>query len=114
MESEFPQGQFPILLSAETRFIRDIDIYVKYPALIAGRTPDDQTLEYFEAGFSSFTLNSVVFKSVPRIVTILNKDIWRDSPPSFNIPDFNNAPGVYKTRRIDIAIKNVPNFSGAT
>ena len=96
----------PYLLADEATFARDIDIYVKYPALIRGETPDEQTVNYFEAGFST-TINSVVFKSAPRIVTILNKDIWRDSPPSFSIPDYNNAPGAYKNRRIDIAIKNI-------
>ena len=96
----------PYLLANDTRFVRDIDLYVKYPALIKGKTPDEQILEYFEAGFST-TINSVVFKSVPRITTILNKDIWRDSPPSFTIPDYNNAPGAYKNRRIDVAIKNI-------
>ena len=109
----------PHVLRERTHFVRDVDIYPKYPVEFIREViphgqglPEKQTVEYLQAGFSAVGLNSIVLKLGPKIISIDNEDIWKDSPPDWECSDFNNAPGSYLNRRIDIAVKN--NFVDAT
>ena len=98
---------FPAIGRTGASFIRDLEIYPKYPVIIDGDNPEKQTVSILYAGFANELLNTVVARPISRIVNIDNEDIWKDSVPSFDIPDFNNAPGSYNDRRIDISIKNI-------
>ena len=89
------------------QFTRDVELYPKYPTIIDNVLPENQLIDYLEAGFFGDMVTSVITKPIPKLVSLTEADLWLDSPPSFNVKDANNAPGFYRNRRIDVAIKEL-------
>ena len=93
----------------KTFFLRRLELYPKYPTTINGVPPERQTVEWWEAGFDEGALNSAVSRTANKLAIIRDEDILIDPAPSFKVPDANNAPGSYRYRRIDLAVKGLNN-----
>ena len=96
----------PYITTGATFFVRDIELYSKYPTIINGVSPERQEVEYLEAGFAGRRLTNVAPKRIAKLQRIQDEDIWVSDAPALDVPDQNNEPGAYRHRRIDIAIKN--------
>ena len=104
-----PQSTVTIVphLNHLTYIERDLEIYPKYPTIFGRIAPAAQHINVPHANFAGGRLSSVVPGAIRRWVEVPTETIRMGNAPSVSIPDWNNAPGAWRNRRIDLAIREL-------
>ena len=97
----------PIFQQSSIEFRRRIELYPKFPAYINRVLPSDQSTRLLEAGFSGNDISAIAGRVLPKLRRIQSREIRRDQPPSYDVPDINNEPAAFRFRRIDIATRDL-------
>ena len=97
----------PLLLNKDLTIQRDIDLYMLYPSLINDIYPTEQTLLCYVTGFRNNELFRIGEQEIRRWRSISDDMLWREAPPSLSVPDANNLPDDFISRRIDVGIRDL-------